>query len=421
MSGTVLKLFVTTLLLSGITASYTTSAGQPQQAARNAVTMTTPAADEQREAIASTALRTLTYITRARSAIHGKNLDQARQDVQQARELLALVEAARPAARLKGHLWVARQHMDYESNETVIDDLVLIDAELLGLGDTMPTARAHQYLHRAQTLLKNNDTEAARQALDSLEASLVFTEFDLPLATCEQQILAAQEALSRDQPTAADEHLVAVEESLQFISLGGGAALVGAQTHLRGAAKNYHDEYYSAAKADLAQASEWLQRASKNADKKSRKEAQKLARDINALKDRLGTETDSHAHTFGDFLHRNAVLIEREAEDLWLRYKQQQSANTTLRKLLDAKTHLYYAEYNFGEGRDVGIAGKELAAADRYLEEALSEADPPVRERINQLREQVRALKENLGGDHEQALARYEQAMANLMQLIHEH
>jgi hypothetical protein len=414
-----LKSVIATLLLSGVTVPHATWAKQAQEDVSDAVTSTVPAA--QREAIASAAMRTLRHITRARSAIHINDLDQARQDIQQARELLILIEATRPATRLKEHLWVARQHMDYESAEDVIDDLTLIDAELMRLADIMPTARAHRHLQTAQALVKKHDTKAAQQELDRLEASLLFTEFDLPLAVCEQQVLEAQEALSRNQPAAADKNLVAAEESIQFITLGGSAPLVSARTHLNHAAKNYHDEYFAAARADLVQASEWLRRAGKDANEKSRKEAQKLVAEIDALKDKLDTGAEDHTHTLSSFLHRSVVLIEREAEDLWWRYKRQRAENQTLRSLLDAKMHLFYAEHDLAKGRATDAIRNELKSTDSYLEEALSEADPPMRERINQLRKEVHALEEELGGDREQAKARYEQTMADLRQLIHEH
>jgi len=420
MNCSFLKSVIAMLLLSGVAIPHTIWAKQAQEDVSDAVTSTATAA-AQRGAIASAALRTLRHITRARSAIHNNDLDQARQDIQQARELLELVEAARPAARLKEHIWVVRQHMDYETAEDIIDDLTLIDAELLSLGDIISTAKAHRHLQNAQGFMMKNNTEAARQELDRLEASLVFTEFDLPLATCEQQILAAQEALTRDQPAAADKNLVAAEESIQFITLGGSAPLVSARTHLSRAAKNYHDEYFAAAKADLAQAGEWLRRAGKDVDEKGRKEAQKLAADIDTLKDKIDTEADDHLHTLGNFLHRSAVLIEREAEDLWLRYKRQQAENRTLRKLLDAKMHLFYAEHDLAKGRDADAIRKELKFTDRYLEEALSEAEPPERERISELRKEVRALEADLNGDSKQAIIRYEQAMVDLRQLIQEH
>lgn len=418
MNYSVLKSVIAAVLLSGIAVPHATWAKQDQDNVGD--TLTSKASATQREAIASAALRTLRHITQARNAIHNNNIVEARKDVQQARELLTLVEAARPTVRLKGHIWVARQHMEYETAQDVIDDLTLIDAELLSLGDIVPTAKAHRHLQSAQALMMKDDTKAARQELDRLEASLVFTEFDLPLAASEQQILAAQEALARNRPAAADENLVAAEESIQFITLGGSAPLVSARTHLSRAAKNYADDYYAAAKAELAQASEWLWRAGKNADEKSRKEAQKLAAEIEVLKDKLDNEADDHTHTLSNFLHRSAALIEREAEDLWLRYKRQQAANKTLRKLLDAKTHMHYAEHDLAKGRGTDAIRKELESTDRYLEEALSEAEPPVRERIRQLREEVHALEEDLERDREQARARYEETMADLVHLIHE-
>jgi hypothetical protein len=417
MTRSALKFVITALLLSGVAVTHATWAKQAQDDIGDAATSLAAAA--QRDAIASAALRTLRFITQARNAIHNNDLDQARQNVQQAQELLALVAAARPAVRLREHIWVASQHMDYETAEDVIDDLTLIDAELLRLNDLMPTAKAHRHLQAAQALLMKNDTRAARQELERLEASLIFTEFDLPLAACEQQILAAQEALARNQPAAADKNLVAAEESIQFITLGGSAPLVNARTHLSRAAKNYSDDYYAAAKADLTQASEWLRRAGKGADEKTRKEANKLAAEIDTLKGKLDTEAGNHAPTLSTFLHRNMALIEREAEDLWLRYKGQQTANITLRKLLDAKTHLYYAGHDLDRGRNTDTIRKELESTDRYLEEALSKAEPPVRKRIMQLREEVHALENNLDGDREQARILHEKAMSDLLHLIH--
>ncbi len=418
MNCSVLKSMTAAVLLSAVVFPYATWAKKDQGHVGD--TVTSRAAATQREAITSAALRTLRHITRARNAIHKNDINQARVDVQQAQELLALIEAARPTVRLKEHIWVARQHMDYETAQDVINDLTLIDAELLSLGDIVPTAKAHRHLQSAQTLMMKNDTRAARQELDRLEASLVFTEFDLPLAVSEQQILAAQEALARNLPAAADKNLAAVEESIQFITLGGSAPLVSARTHLSRAAKNYADEYYAAARADLAQASEWLRKAGNDADEKSRKEAQILAAKIEALKDKLDNDADDHTHTLANFLHHIAVLTEREAEDLWLRYKQQRAANKTLRKLLDARTHLHYAEHDLTKGRNSDTIRKELESADRYLEESLSEAEPPMREQILQLRKEVLALEEDLDGDPEQARARYEQTMADLLHLIHE-
>jgi hypothetical protein len=171
----------------------------------------------------------------------------------------------------------------------------------------------------------------------------------------------------------------------------------------------------------LAQASKWLRRAGKDTEEKSSKEAQKLAADIDALKDKLDTEADDHTRTMSAFWHRSVALIEREAEDLWLRYTRQQATNHTLRKLLDAKTHLYYGKIDLAHDRGTDAVRKELDSTDRYLEEALSQAEPAVRQRINQLRKQVHTLKQGLDGEREQVKARYEQTMTDLLQLIHNH
>jgi len=371
----------------------------------------------QREAIVSTALRALRHITRARNAIHADDIDQARDDVQQAQELLALVGAARPTVRLKEHIWVARQHMDYETPQDVIDDLTLIDAELLNLAEYIPTAKARRHLQNARDLIQKNDTKAAKQELSHMEESLLLAEFDLPLAVSEQQVLAAQEALAINHPAAADKALVAAEESIQFITLGGSAPLVGTRTHLNRAAKNYADEYYAAARADLAQASEWLRRAGIGADEKSRKEAQKLAAEIDAVEDKL--DTVGHADTLSKLLHRSAVLVERDAEDLWMRNKQQQAEIRTLRKLLDAKIHLYYSKLDLARKHDSASIRSEIQTADRYLEESLDTAEPAMAEQITRLRNELEVLAGELDSDRTKASRHYEQIMADLLHLMY--
>jgi hypothetical protein len=416
MKCTALKFVISALLLSVTTLPAAAWSAQDQDAGGDTVTSMVP--DSQRDLIAAAALRTLRWITQARSAIHDNDLDQARQSVQEASEHLELIAAARPAARLKEHIWVARQHMGYETAQDVIGDLTVIDTELLRLGETMPTAKAREHLQAAEALVLKNDTEAARQQLDRLESALFFTEFDLPLAASEEQILAAQEALVRNEPAAADKNLVAAEESIQFVILGGSASLVGARIHLLRAAKNYADEYYAAARADLAQAREWLRRAGAGSNKKSRREAHKLAAQIDALKDKLDVEAEDYSHTLRGFVHRNWVMIEREAEDLWVRYKRQQAANHTLHKLLDARMHLYYAEHDLAAGRNAHTVKKELESTDAYLEEALVEARPAQRKRIFQLRNEIQALQTDIGGDPKQSAVRYEKAMADLQGVI---
>jgi hypothetical protein len=417
MNSMLLKPVIAAALLGGVALLQPASAAQEQNRSGDAVTSLAP--DAQRERTASAALRTLRHITRARSAIHDNDLEQAKQDVGEALEHLELIAATRPAVRLKEHIWVARQHMGYETAQDVMADLMVIDAELLGLDGTLATATARRHLQATEALILNNNTEAARQELDRLEAALIFTEYDLPLAASEEQLLAARQALARNEPAAADKNLVAAEESIQFVTLGGSASLAGARTHLIRAAKNYADEYYAAAREDLAQASEWLRRAGAAGDEKSRQEARKLAAEIDALKGKLEAEADDHSSTLGGFLHRNWVLIEREAQDLWLRYKRQQAANHSLRKLLDARTHLYYAEHDLAKGRNTDIIKKELESTDRYLEEALSGAEPALRERISQLRDEIAGLENGLGGDTKQTGARYDKAMIELYELIH--
>lgn len=379
--------------------------------------VTSPA---QQNAIGSAAIRTLRYATQARNAIHKKDLKTAEQDLQRSRELLELIRAARPAASVKEHIWVARQHMEYETATEVIDDLMLIDAELVNLGDITATVEAHRHLQAAQAFLKAGDMQGAQTELDRLEASLIFTEIDLPLAAAEEQIISAQALLVEGKPDAADKFLASAEESIQFLAVVGSTPLARARDDLHRAAGNYREEHYAAARADLARAGSWLRLAGERSVEKGRQGAQQLADEIEALGKKIEQAADNQSHTLGGFIHRSLALIEHEAEGMWLRYKQQQASNQTLRKLIDAKLHLFYAGHELQRGDDIASIRKELRSTDSYLGEALAEARPEIRKRVTQVRAEVAAIDAGLNSDREDAKIRYEEAMTDLRRLIRE-
>jgi len=412
----------TLLVIALVTACFaapetTASPAAPSGSSHIAAGVTSPA---QQNAIGSAAIRTLRYATQARNAIHKKDLQTAEQDLQRSRELLELIRAARPMASIKEHIWVARQHMEYETTGEIIDDLMLIDAELVNLGGITPTVKAHRHLQAAQAFLQAGNMQGAQAELDRLEASLVFTEIDLPLAAAEEQIITAQTLLTQGKPEAADKALASAEESIQFLAVMGSTPLARARDDLHKAAGNYREKHYAAARDDLARAGSWLRLAGERSLDKGRQGAQQLAKEIDALETKIEQETDNQAHTLGGFIHRSLALIEHEAEGMWLRYKQQQASNQTLRKLIDAKLHLFYAGHELQRGIDNAAIRKELRSTDDYLEEALEEARPEIRKRVTQVRAEVAAIDAGLDGDREDAKVRYEETMADLRRLIRE-
>lgn len=415
MISSIMKIISVGLVLAGIILAGTASAATNKDYRSVASRFDSVA---QREAAASIAVRTLRYITQARSAIHDNNINKALQNLQWARELLELIKAATPTSQIKGHIWVANEHMKYETAEETIEDLVLIDFELANLEGVIPAAVVRRHLMKAREALEASDKKTARQEMERMLDSLIVTEIDLPLAATEQQIQMAKELLIQNKPDAADEKLKTAEESVQFLSMGGNSPLARAWSHLRQALKEYANEYYAAAKAELAQASQWLRQASKRADTKGKYEAQDLAAKVDALREKLGVKADDYTHTLSGFIHRSVALIEREAEELWLRYKRQQTINTTLRKLMDAKLHFKYAEHELKEGDNIKSIRKELEKTEGYLEEAQNMAEPKIRKRIKYIRQEVRSLENDLGSDQGNDTPRYDRIMADLRALI---
>lgn len=81
----------------------------------------------------------------------------------------------------------------------------------------------------------------------------------------------------------------------------------------------------------------------------------------------------------------------------------QQASNQTLRKLIDAKLHLFYAGHELQRDDDNSTIRKELRSTDGYLGEALAEARPEIRKRVTQVRLEVAAIDAGLDNDREEA------------------
>ncbi len=105
-------------------------------------------ADE--SAISSAAVKVLRHIATARGAIHDNDLEQAQADLKQARELIDIIKASLPTAKVKDHIWVAKEHLDYKSTEDVIPDLIPIYAELDNIEDLVPVEQAKKHRNQGQ-------------------------------------------------------------------------------------------------------------------------------------------------------------------------------------------------------------------------------------------------------------------------------
>jgi len=161
---------------------------------------------------------------------------------------------------------------------------VPIEADLTEIEDFVPVEKARRHIRSARAYLKKGDKAGAKKELKAADAALIYTEVDLPLAGTERQIVAAQKALDNREPAQADKALKQAENGVQILSVAVAAPITRARDSIWQASKNFAARHYAAAKADLARASAWLDKAAQSSDKTTREEALKLKHSLEKMK-----------------------------------------------------------------------------------------------------------------------------------------
>lgn len=241
----------------------------------------------QQEILSNAAASVLRHISDARSALYLKKPDAAKKSLQEVERLIQIIKAGRPVAKIKDHIWVAKNHLDYEQTQEVAEDLIPIYADLSDIEDFVPVVEARKKLDKANESLKKGNKKAAKEELTAVDEAVTYSEIDLPLAETERQVSLAQKALDQNKLTDADKALQAAEDGVQFFSVGFEGPLGKAKKSYLQATENYAAKKYEAAKADLQKAGTWIKRAGQSSDKKIRQEAVNLEKSMKDLEKKL--------------------------------------------------------------------------------------------------------------------------------------
>lgn len=76
------------------------------------------------------ASRAMLHVARARSSVHRKDPGAAKDEIDKAERIVDTIDAELPATIVRHHIRVAEEHLDYETTERVVDDLVAIRTSL---------------------------------------------------------------------------------------------------------------------------------------------------------------------------------------------------------------------------------------------------------------------------------------------------
>lgn len=168
----------------------------------------------------------------------------------------------------------------------------------------------------------------------------------------------------------------------------------------------------------MTNALNWLEQVKSDTDPKTRNEAHWLGAEIRELLDNERHKLPARSSELTGFWHKTVALIEREAENLYHSWRNQQSENHLYRQLIDARFHLFYAEHDLFETGDIEDARWELKRSKNYLQAAMSETSGLRKKRIQAIEQEVESLDALLDNPDTDIRHRYEDAILELRRLI---
>lgn len=323
--------------------------------------------------ISSAGTKVLRHIAQARADIHDKNSKSAKSQLDQAENLLNIIQASLPTTKVKDHIWVAKKHLEYENTQKVLPDLIPISTSLEELVDIMPVEAAKQHLAQAKTHLKAGNKQKAKEALEATDAALEYTEVDLPLSSTRQLVAKARTELAKKKLDDANKTLETAENSVIYMSFSVEQPLFAAKSLLWQTVLDLDAGHKDLAKTDLQGALDNLQAASQS----DQKPTQEAARQLLAEAKQLQTEMNTNADVTAKIRHlweRTQAFTDRSMEYLaagWARYRTETPFKSDL---IEAKLHLANARIDLFTGHNASQAKQELASSRQYLKKAAEQS-----------------------------------------------
>ena len=184
-----------------------------------------------------------------------------------------------------------------------------------------------------------------------------------------------------------------------------------AHQQIRNARDLHSDGEIALVQAALKKARESLQDETIEKDSKTREEVEKLIAEIQRLETAMVDSEGTHEGTISRLWHRSRALVGREVERLSRSWKENNNANMTLKHMIDARLHFFYAEHELLVSHNKEKIQSELDKTVAYLNDAGRVATPGVRQQIMEIRQDILSLSES-----QTEIAREEQILQALDQ-----
>jgi tetratricopeptide (TPR) repeat protein len=266
------------------------------------------------ESILSSALaKLLRHIVQAQSAIHNKEIEFAKGELQQAETLPNIIEAVLPTTEIKDRISVAKKHLGYRDSEEVVPDLIAIYSALDEFVDFMPAKVAQDHLDRAKAHLEKGEKDKAKAELEAADEALLYTEIDLSVAGIRHLMSIVFADLAKGDRQDARKVLQAAENNVVFLLVSVQEAMVSAQSLLWAARQHYTSGDKKVARSETQQAITFLKAAKKSRDKVTRAEVGNLLGEAKALEAKMESSSDLWSY-FEQLWYRSRALADRGVE-----------------------------------------------------------------------------------------------------------
>lgn len=200
----------------------------------------------------------------------------------------------------------------------------------------------------------------------------------------------------------------------------GNEAIDAARLNLENAINSYRTGDMDATRRHLETAITSLQQSARDSTtEKSREESRKLGSKIDEFKEMLIQESKQDENSLLRFWHQATSIVKRETDNLIHGYVELSISERTLKHLLDAKMHLFRAQYDLLVSHDNDDAANELDNVLGYLDEARKVSKLSLQKKITDLSKEIQALKDRIKPDNKSwrendLILTLEQAVKNL-------
>ena len=176
-----------------------------------------PLTESEAATLSSAGVGVVHHIVTARTQVERGRVEDAWNELVQARDLLENLLKESPAVRAKSRIWHVRERLRTEEAQALTGELAPIYDDLDRVEAAVAPAAVRVHLAAAMLSLEHGEGSTAIDHLGAADASMLLTARDLPVARTYFLVHEALVSLTQEDPARAGRALDAAEEAVQLM------------------------------------------------------------------------------------------------------------------------------------------------------------------------------------------------------------